>query len=58
MNWQSGLEAKIRRLVEANVVGIVMWNLEGAITGANEAFLQMVQCTVKMSPPVVCAGRT
>src|SRR5215472_558584 len=39
----SGLEAKIRRLVEANVVGIVMFNLEGAITGANEAFLQMVQ---------------
>jgi PAS domain S-box-containing protein len=37
-----GLEAKIRRLVEANVVGIVMWNLEGAITGANEAFLRMV----------------
>src|SRR5215470_3918403 len=26
-------EAKIRRLVEANVVGIVMWNLEGTITG-------------------------
>src|ERR1700690_793394 len=39
----SGLEAKIRRLVEANVVGIVMWNLEGAITGANEALLRMVQ---------------
>jgi PAS domain S-box-containing protein len=38
-----GLEAKIRRLVEANVVGIVMWNLEGAITGANDAFLHMVQ---------------
>ena len=38
-----GLEAKIRRLVEANVVGILMWNLEGAITGANEAFLRMVQ---------------
>jgi PAS domain S-box-containing protein len=38
-----GLEAKVRRLVEANVVGIVMWNLEGAITGANEAFLHMVQ---------------
>jgi len=38
-----GLEAKIRRLVEANVVGIVMWNLEGAITAANEAFLRMVQ---------------
>ena len=39
----SGLEAKIRRLVEANVVGIVMWNLEGAITGANESFLHLVQ---------------
>jgi PAS domain S-box-containing protein len=39
-----GLEAKIRRLVEANVVGIVMWNLEGAITAANDAFLRMVQC--------------
>ena len=38
-----GLEAKIRRLVEANVVGIVMGNLDGAITGANEAFLRMVQ---------------
>src|SRR5215468_582853 len=38
-----GLESKIRRLVEANVVGIVLWNLEGAITGANEAFLSMVQ---------------
>src|SRR5215813_12429609 len=35
-------EAKIRRLVDANVVGIVMWNLEGAITGANDAFLHMV----------------
>jgi PAS domain S-box-containing protein len=39
----SGLEAKIRRLVDANVVGIVMWNLEGAITEANEAFLQLVK---------------
>ena len=38
-----GLEAKVRRLVDANVVGIVMWNLEGAVTGANDAFLRMVQ---------------
>ncbi|HEX7779740.1 MAG TPA: PAS domain-containing protein, partial [Vicinamibacterales bacterium] len=38
-----GLEAKVRRLVEANVVGIVMWNLEGAVTGANDAFLRMVR---------------
>jgi PAS domain S-box-containing protein len=39
----SGLEAKVRRLVDANVIGIVIWNLEGAITEANEAFLQMIQ---------------
>src|SRR5579859_6071420 len=32
-----------KRLVEANVVGIFMWNLEGTITGANEAFLRMLQ---------------
>ena len=38
-----GLEAKFRRLVEANVVGIVMWDLDGAITGANDAFLRLVQ---------------
>jgi PAS domain S-box-containing protein len=38
-----GLETKIRRLVEANVVGIVIWDLEGAITEANDAFLRMVQ---------------
>ena len=39
----SGLEAKVRRLVDANVVGIAMWTLDGAITGANEAFLHIVQ---------------
>ncbi len=38
-----GLEAKIQRLVEANVIGIVIFHLSGAITEANEAFLQMVQ---------------
>src|SRR6266849_10086275 len=39
----NGLEARIRRLVDANIMGIVMWNLEGAMNGANEAFLHMVQ---------------
>jgi PAS domain S-box-containing protein len=38
-----GLEAKIRRLVDANVIGIVIWTLEGTIIQANEAFLQMIQ---------------
>ena len=39
----SRLEGKVRRLVEANVIGIVIWNLEGEVTEANEAFLQMVK---------------
>src|ERR1700733_12510106 len=38
-----GLETKIRRLVEANVVGIVMFSFEGAISGANDAFLRIVE---------------
>jgi PAS domain S-box-containing protein len=36
-------EAKIRRLVDANITGIVIWNIEGRILEANEAFLHMVQ---------------
>lgn len=36
-------EARIRRLVDANVVGVFMWTLDGTIIGANEAFLHMVQ---------------
>jgi PAS domain S-box-containing protein len=35
-------EARIRRLVEANIIGIVIWNLEGRILEANDAFLRMV----------------
>jgi PAS domain S-box-containing protein len=37
------LEAKVKRLVDANIIGIVIFNLEGGITEANEAFLQIVQ---------------
>jgi len=37
-----GLEAKVRRLVDANVVGIVMWSMDGAVSEANDAFLRMV----------------
>jgi PAS domain S-box-containing protein len=36
-------EAKIRRLVDANILGITTWNVEGAILASNEAFLRMVQ---------------
>ena len=36
-------ENKIRRLVDANILGIFIWNLEGPIIEANEAFLRMLQ---------------
>ena len=37
-----GLEAKIRRLVDSNIIGIFIWNLDGRIVDANEAFLRIV----------------
>ena len=35
-------EAKIRRLVDANIIGILIWSEEGRILDANDAFLGMV----------------
>lgn len=35
-------EEKIRRLVDANIIGIIFWNLEGQILDANSEFLRMV----------------
>ncbi|MEW6341963.1 MAG: AAA family ATPase [Pseudomonadota bacterium] len=35
-------EAKIRRLVDANIVGILIWDIEGRILEANDAFLRIV----------------
>ncbi|MEA3115280.1 MAG: hypothetical protein QOG58_5079, partial [Caballeronia sp.] len=36
-------EARIRRLVDANIVGILIFHLEGRILEANEAFLRIVE---------------
>jgi PAS domain S-box-containing protein len=36
-------EARIRRLVDANILGIFFWNVDGAIVGANDAFLRILQ---------------
>jgi PAS domain-containing protein len=38
----SGLEAKIRRLVNANIIGIFIWGIDGRIIDANDAFLRIV----------------
>src|SRR5262249_14318926 len=35
-------EARIRRLVDANIIGICLWHLDGRILEANDAFLRMV----------------
>src|SRR5579859_3188512 len=35
-------EAKIRRLVDANIVGILVWGLDGLVLEANDAFLRML----------------
>ena len=35
-------EAKIRRLVDANIIGIFIWDFDGRILEANDAFLRMV----------------
>jgi PAS domain S-box-containing protein len=35
-------DRKIRRLVDANIIGIIIWDIEGRILDANDAFLRMV----------------
>ena len=35
-------EAKIRRLVDANIIGIMIWSLDGQVLEANDAFLHIV----------------
>ena len=35
-------EARLRRVIESNLIGILFWNTDGLITDANEVFLGMV----------------
>jgi PAS domain S-box-containing protein len=35
-------EQKIRRLIDSNIIGIVIWDLDGRLIDANDAFLHMV----------------
>src|SRR5437588_340457 len=35
-------EAKIRRLVDGNIIGIFVWDVEGRILEANDAFLRLI----------------
>src|SRR6185437_4244468 len=36
-------ETRIRQLIDANIIGIFTWNLEGKILEANDAFLRMLE---------------
>lgn len=36
-------EARVRRLVDSNIVGVLIWDLDGQIREANDAFLDMLQ---------------
>jgi PAS domain S-box-containing protein len=38
-------EARIRRLIESNIIGIFFWDLHGGVSEANDAFLHMVGYT-------------
>jgi len=35
-------EGRIRRLVEANIIGVFFWNVSGEISDANDAFLSII----------------
>ena len=35
-------ESRIRRLVDANIIGIMIWDLQGRVLEANDAFLRIV----------------
>jgi PAS domain S-box-containing protein len=38
-------EKKLRRFYESGMIGVMYWNMEGKITGANDRFLQMIGYT-------------
>jgi PAS domain S-box-containing protein len=38
----TGLQAKIRSLVDSNIIGIFMWRADGRIFDANEAYLRII----------------
>jgi PAS domain S-box-containing protein len=43
MNASALFGAGVRRLVDSNIVGVLMWDLDGRILDANDAFLDMLQ---------------
>ena len=50
-------EAKISRLVDANIIGVFIGELDGRILEANDAFLRVVDTTVRISWRAASTGR-
>lgn len=49
-------EAKIRRLVEVDIIGCFTWDLEGQIIEANVRFSTLWGTGVRILPPAACVG--
>jgi PAS domain S-box-containing protein len=60
------MESRFRRLVDSNVQGVIFWNTNGIVTGANDAFLRLTGYTqenvaggdvswAEMTPPELAA---
>jgi len=51
-------EARIRCLVDSNIIGIFIWNFQGRIIDANQAFSILSDMPGKISSRVDCDGRS
>ena len=51
-------EAKIRRLVDANIIGIFIWDSKVEFSRPTTRFSAWWDTTAKISSRVACAGRT
>ena len=56
MNASALFGAGVRRLVDSNIVGVLMWDLDGRILEANARFSTCCNTVVTISSRVVCAG--
>src|SRR3546814_8984199 len=42
-DWSSDVCSSDLRLIDSDIIGIVIWDLDGTLIDANKAFLRMVQ---------------
>ena len=49
-------EARVRRLVDSNIVGVLIWDLDGRFSRPMTRFSTCCNTVVTISSRVVCAG--